>query len=81
MQHLFDVVTAGGDPDSVIEDAFGVLHSRAGTNPDGPLRVRMLAGRQYVIVCTFADTPKSPPHMALGMIGSIQVKDARAGGY
>lgn len=64
---------AKGDVDTLIEDGIGVLHARGGESSLGQLNVQFLPGREYMIVCTFMDDDKSPPHYALGMYGSIRV--------
>jgi len=73
LQQVLDTDKAGGDVDALLEDGLGVLHSPAGTAPLGLLEVDLLPGREYTIVCTFANDEKSPPHAKLGMFGSIHV--------
>jgi len=74
MQKVLDVIKADGDVDALIDEGLGVLHSLAGTRPVGLLEVSLLPGREYMIVCEFADSDKAPPHVALGMFGSISVR-------
>ena len=74
LQQALATEKAGGDVDAQIEDAIGVLHSPAGTTPLGRLELEMLPGRTYAIICTFSDNDKSPPHLALGMVGAIDVQ-------
>jgi hypothetical protein len=64
---------AKGDVDALTDDGIGVLHARGGESSLGQLNVEFLPGREYMIVCTFMDDDKSPPHYALGMYGSIRV--------
>ena len=64
---------AKGDVDALIEDGIGVLHARGGESSLGQMNVQFLPSREYMIVCTFMDDDKSPPHYALGMYGSIRV--------
>lgn len=59
------------DPTTVVDEELGVLHARPGIPSLGTLDFEVLPGRQYVLVCTFQDTPKSPPHFVLGMAASI----------
>lgn len=80
VQQLHDAGKAGVRRDSLVDEAFGVLHSPAGTSPKGLLSVQLLAGREYAIICNFADTDSSPPHFMLGMIGGIRVTGTPAGG-
>lgn len=73
LQQALEMQKAGGDVDALIENAIGVLHSPAGTTPLGQLELDMLPGRSYVIICTFSDSDKAPPHVMLGMAGTIEV--------
>jgi hypothetical protein len=66
----------GGDVDALVEGDFGLLHTPAETSPLGRLEIDMLPGREYAIICSFANDDKSPPHVALGMFGSIHVSKA-----
>lgn len=59
------------DVDKMLEQALGVLHAESGVTPLGTLDFEVLPGREYAIVCTFSDTPKSPPHFVLGMVSSM----------
>ncbi|MEO5814996.1 MAG: hypothetical protein ABIT20_06920 [Gemmatimonadaceae bacterium] len=73
IQQVLAVAKADGDVDVLFDESLGVLHSLGGANPLGQLKVDLLPGREYMIACEFSDTPKAPPHMALGMFGSIRV--------
>ena len=73
LQQILDVQKSGGNVDPMIEDAIGVLHSPPGTSPLALLDVDMLPGREYTIICTLSNDEKSPPHVMLGMQGSIRV--------
>jgi hypothetical protein len=64
---------AGGDVFPLLDNADGLLHSRAGETALGALELDMLPGREYELICFFSDDPKSPPHYKLGMYGSIKV--------
>jgi len=77
LEQALKVQKEGGDVDAMIEGDFGLLHAPAQTSSLGRLEIDMLPGRNYAIVCTFANDPKSPPHVALGMFGSIHVTDAK----
>jgi hypothetical protein len=63
----------GGDPATLIDADFGLLHSPAGKAPVGRLEIDFLPGRDYGIVCFFQDDEKSKPHVMLGMFGTIRV--------
>lgn len=72
LTHLMKV--AETDMDSVfkmLDGDMGVLHSPSGTAPLGSLDFEILADREYILVCTFQDNPKAPPHFALGMVTTM----------
>lgn len=71
LKQLLDAASKDDDVDKYLDESYGVLHAEAGTAPLGMLDFAVLPGREYVVVCTFADTPKSPPHFALGMVTSM----------
>ena len=73
LQQLLAIEKAGGNSDSLFEAGVGVLQAQPGKAPLGRLEVDMLPGREYMIVCLFANDDKSPPHYKLGMYGSIRV--------
>jgi hypothetical protein len=73
LQQALETEKSGGNVDALIEDAIGVLHSPAGATPLGRMDLDMLPGRSYVVICTFADSDKAPPHVMLGMSGTIEV--------
>jgi hypothetical protein len=76
VQQMLDLAKKGGDPLSLIEDdAPGVLLAQSGQSPDGQIDGDFLPGRDYGILCTFANDAKSPPHFALGMSGTVHVAD------
>lgn len=79
MHQVIEVANAGGNPRRFFDAGLGVLHARAGTSPRGRLQVRLLPGRDYMIACTFQDSPSAPPHFKLGMVGRIHVTGAPAG--
>jgi hypothetical protein len=78
LEQVLKVQKDGGDVDAFIESDFGLLHAPAQTSPLGRLEIDMLPGRDYAIVCTFANDAKSPPHVALGMVGSIHITGTAA---
>ena len=76
---VLKVEKAGGEVDGMFEPGeSGLLHSQAGQKALGRLDVDFLPGRVYSIVCFFQDSAKAPPHVALGMVGSIQVNGVAA---
>jgi plastocyanin len=71
---VLKVEKAGGDVDGMFEPGeSGLLTSQPGQKALGHLDVNFLPGREYSIVCFFQDNDKAPPHVALGMVGSIKV--------
>ena len=68
---LIDTASKDEDIDALLDADMGLLHAQAGTAPLGALDFEVLPGREYVIVCSFQDGPKSPPHFALGMVTSM----------
>jgi hypothetical protein len=79
VQKLLEHVKSGDNPNALLDDSFGALHSPAGTKPAGLLHVMLLPGREYLLVCAFRDAENAPPHFALGMVGSIRVPGSRGG--
>lgn len=67
------------DPTPLLDESLGVLHATAGTTPFGTLDFEVLPGREYVIACTFQDTPTAPPHFALGMAASLRATGTATG--
>jgi hypothetical protein len=57
----------------VSDSLVGLLIARPGERSGGQLYVNLIAGRTYAVVCTLKDTPDSPPHTELGMMGSFRV--------
>ncbi|MEP6765685.1 MAG: hypothetical protein ABJB66_15325 [Gemmatimonadaceae bacterium] len=72
-KRVMEVGSTGADVDSLIEESHGILWAYDGTASLGSLDINFLPGREYTVVCTFMDTPKSRPHFALGMFNSIQI--------
>lgn len=72
-QQVLDSARADRDPGRLLDGIVGVLHTPAGKAPVGTLRVDLLPGREYILLCTFRDSDTSPQHLSMGMSGSIQV--------
>ena len=75
LQQVFDIAKVDGDLNRQVEEWVGVLSSPAGRSPLGQLRVALLAGREYVLMCQFTNDDKSPSHLTLGMFGSIRAAE------
>lgn len=73
---LMKVAKAGGDVYALMDGSFGLVHARAGTHHLGSLTIDMLPEREYLIACFFRDTPTSPEHVDLGMLGTIRTSAA-----
>ena len=66
------IAKANGDLRGSVEEWLGVLFAGPGTSAPGRLEVMLLSGREYMIKCDLADSDSSPPHITLGMFGSIK---------
>jgi hypothetical protein len=75
-EHVLEVQRKGGDVDSLFDGQIGLLQARSGQVPLGEMTIDMPPEREYVIGCFFSDTPTSPPHVALGMYGSMRTSAA-----
>ena len=60
---------------AVSDSIVGLLLARPGEHSGGELYVNLVAGRDYVVICTLRDTPDARPHADLGMIGVIRVRE------
>jgi hypothetical protein len=80
LDSLMKVAKSGGDVYALMDGAYGLLHSRAGTQHIGGLTLDLLPDREYLIACFFRDTPQSPEHVDLGMYGVIRTTSAGAAG-
>jgi len=60
---------------AVSDSIVGLLLARPGEHSGGQLYVNLVAGRDYVVICTLRDTPDARPHADLGMIGVIRVRE------
>ena len=72
-RQIADADQKDADIEPLLDQALGVLHALGGQSPAGMLELEMVAGREYLLECGFADTEKSPPHYKLGMSGTIKV--------
>ena len=64
---------AGHDPGD-LADVVGILIANPGDTAVGALRVNLLPGRTYMMICSFRDADSLPPHLAMGMQASFVVK-------
>ena len=71
LKQLLAVAAKDGDVDVLLDESLGILHAEAGASPLGSLDFDVQAGREYILICELSDTPKSPPHFALGMVASM----------
>lgn len=71
---LLKVVREGGRARDVVESSVGILIAGPGTSPDGKLRVDLLPGKSYVVICTLRDRPDAPAHAMLGMYAAFKAE-------
>lgn len=73
LQQVMRDAAAGRHSDDWFESSLGVLHTPGGSSPVGLLEVDLLPEREYLLLCNLSDTPTSPSHARLGMLGGITV--------
>ena len=78
MADFAEAMATGDDPEALTDGIGGILIAGPGETAMGTLNVDFEAGRTYMLVCTFTDTPDAPPHMELGMVRTFTVEDAEA---
>ena len=61
-------------PDSVADNAGGVLTAGAATETPERLLLELRAGEMYAVICEFRDNPTAMKHAKLGMFALIEVK-------
>jgi hypothetical protein len=71
---FFDEYLKGNDVDSLYDDDGAVLTAYGGESNEFAVRIDLLAGRSYVLICELRDTPDAPPHVKLGMFKGIEVR-------
>lgn len=64
----------GNDDDSWYDDDGAVLTAPGGKTNEHAVRIDLLAGRSYVLLCNFSDTPDAPPHGNMGMFKAIEAR-------
>jgi hypothetical protein len=74
-KQITDLDKAGGDTRSLMEEIVGILWSGGGTISNGLLALQLIAGREYLLVCTYPANQKPLTHRHLGMVGAIRVTD------
>lgn len=78
MAEFAEAMASGEDPQALTDGIGGILIAGPGETAMGSLNVDFEAGRTYMLVCTFTDTPEAPPHMELGMVRTFTVEEAEA---
>jgi uncharacterized cupredoxin-like copper-binding protein len=78
MEQVTAAMAAREDPRDMMDGIGGILIAAPGETAFGRLQVEFEAGRTYVLLCNFTDTPEAPPHLALGMIRGFIVEAAEA---
>jgi hypothetical protein len=64
----------GSDVDSLYDDDGAILTAYGGDPNDFAVRIDLLAGRSYVLLCELSDTPEGPKHATMGMFKGIVVR-------
>lgn len=62
------------DIDSLYDDDGAILTSYSGDQNNFAMRVQLLPGRSYVLLCEFSDTPTAAVHAKMGMFKGIVVQ-------
>ena len=71
---FFDEYLKGNDVDSLYDDDGAILTAYGG-DPNGfAVRIDLIAGRAYVLLCEFSDTPEALSHARMGMFKGIEVR-------
>jgi uncharacterized cupredoxin-like copper-binding protein len=73
LPQVLQAVQAGSDPAEFTEAGTAILIAPPGDTARTRLLVDLLPGRTYALVCNFTDEEGQPPHVALGMVKSIEV--------
>ena len=71
---FFDEYLKGNAVDSLYDDDGAILTSYGGDPNDFTVRIELMAGRSYVLVCEFSDTPEAPIHAKMGMFKGFVVR-------
>ncbi|MGH7631736.1 MAG: hypothetical protein ACREOF_20575 [Gemmatimonadales bacterium] len=74
LDQVLERMRQGAEPDELLDGMGGVLIATPGDSSFGRLVVELSPGRTYGMICNFQDAPDQPPHVALGMVASFQVK-------
>ncbi len=71
---FFSEYLNGNDVDSLYDDDGAILTAYGGDQNDFAVRIDLMAGRSYVVLCEFRDTPDAPVHAKMGMFKGIEVR-------
>ena len=74
LAQVLEAMEAGRDPEDLMEEGVGVLFASPGEASVGQLLVDLVSGSTYAFLCFLQDDPDAPPHNALGMVASVEVK-------
>ena len=74
LQDVLQKGPGGAGSRLLAERLIGILVARPGESSGGQLLVTLEPGRRYVAVCTLKDSPGAQPHVALGMIGTFDIR-------
>ena len=64
----------GGNVDALYDDDGAILTAYGGDPNAFAIRVDLVAGRTYVLLCEFSDSPGTRPHAEMGMFKGIVVR-------
>jgi hypothetical protein len=71
---FFSEYLNGNDVDSLYDDDGAILTAYGGDRNDFAVRIDLIEGRSYVLLCEFSDTPDGPVHAEMGMFKGIEVR-------
>ena len=71
---FIDEYLKGNDVDSLYDDDGAVLTAYGGEANEVAVRIDLLKGRSYLLLCELADAPDAPPHAKMGMFKGIEVR-------
>ncbi|HUF26089.1 MAG TPA: hypothetical protein VMM18_03810 [Gemmatimonadaceae bacterium] len=73
LPQVLEAVRAGADPGEFTEGGTAILIASPADTAETRILVDLLPGSTYALVCNFVDGEGKPPHVALGMVKSIEV--------
>jgi hypothetical protein len=71
---FFSEYMNGNDIGPLLDDDGAILTAYGGEGNEFAVRIDLLEGRSYVLLCEFSDTPDAPLHAEMGMFRGIEVR-------